>query len=185
MPNIFPESPRNDYTIAGETFSIPAPYEPGHALTPGEASQLNQVFAENIRNNLAARVAALKESGAFDAVEFQATVDDYCDSYEMGVRTGGGGRVSDPVQVRAMEIAKDLVKAAIRKQGIQLSNVSASQITEKAKSVIGSNPKILELARAQVEANKALAAVELDSLPTGEDSSEAEAPKGKRAKAAA
>lgn len=183
MPTIAADTPTEDYTIAGEVFAIPMPYNEGHVLTAGEASQLNQVFAENIRNNMASKISALKEAGTFDATAFQTTVDEYCSTYQMGVRTGGGGRTTDPVSARALDIAKDLVKNAIKAKGISLAAVSAAQITAKAKEVLAANPQILETARAQVEAAKSLASVEFDSLPAG-DEPQAEAPVGKKTKAA-
>ncbi len=43
-------------TIQGANFNAPQPYDEGHVLTVNEASALNQVFAENLRNNFAARI---------------------------------------------------------------------------------------------------------------------------------
>src|SRR6516162_3885340 len=43
-------------TIQGLQFDIKTPYKEGHMITAGEASQLNQVRMENIRNNFASVV---------------------------------------------------------------------------------------------------------------------------------
>ena len=178
MPEIHEKTPRGEYTVAGETFSIPRPYHVEHRLTEGEASQLNQVFAENIRNNLAAKVKAAVEAGSFEQTSFQTSVvDEYVKTYEMGVRTGGGGRTSDPVAAAALEIARGLVKGAITKQGIRLADVTSAQITAKAKEVIAANPQITELARKQVESTKALAGLVLGEV---EAPTEVTPPKGKK-----
>jgi len=178
MPVITDTTPEETYTIAGESFQIPQPYAEGHVLTAGEASQLNQVYAENIRNNLAAKVKELKEAGTFDAESFQETVDEYCAAYQMGVRTGGGGRTSDPVQAEALEIARTLVRNAIKAKGIQISSVPAAKITELAKAAIASNPKILETAKARVAEAQSLASIDLANLGSSEPA--AETPKAKK-----
>jgi len=182
MPEITSETPRETYTIAGESFSVPLPYVPGHRLTEGEANALNQTWAENIRNNLASRIKEAKEAGSFDQSVFQGSVDDYADSYEFGVRTGGG-RTGDPVMAEAMTIARDLVRKAIVKKGIKLADVKAASISALAKDLIGKNPSILETARARVEEVRQIADVELEGLEVESGEAEAEPRKGK-AKAA-
>ena len=178
MPTITDQTPEETYTIAGESFQIAQPYTEGSVLTAGEASQLNQVFAENIRNNLAAQVKALKEAGTFNAEQFQETVDAYVANYQMGVRTGGGGRTTDPVMAEAMEIARTLVRNAIKAKGIQLSSVPAAKVSELAKNAIASNPKILETAKARVAEAQSLASIDLANL--GSTEAPAEAPKAKK-----
>jgi hypothetical protein len=182
MPTLDTNTPREPYTIAGESFSIPKPYAAGHALTDGEANALNQTFAENIRNNLASKVKEEKEAGTFDLSVFQERLNDYADSYEFGVRTGGG-RTSDPVEAEAMSIARDLVRKAIVNKGVKLSDVKASNITELARGVLDKNPQIRETARARVEEVRAIADVELGEL-TSSDETEAK-PKASKAKSEA
>jgi hypothetical protein len=187
MPDITPYTPRESYTIAGQLFSIPQPYKAGHIVTEGEASQLNQVYAENVRNNKAAKVKELVEAGTFDQEVMQGQIDDYCDSYEMGVRSGGGGRSSDPVMAEAMNIARDLVRKALKKAGYNLSDVTAGQVSERAKRAVQDNPQIVETARQRVEATKEIAEIVLGELaaseeqPAGEEAA-AFRPAGRKAK---
>lgn len=189
MPEITEQTPRETYTIAGESFSVPMPFAAGHTLTDGEASALNQTFAENIRNNLASKLKEEKEAGSFDQSVFQGRLDDYCDSYEFGVRSGGG-RSTDPVMTEALAIARDLVRKAITAKGIKLSDVSAKNITELARGTIEKNPKIMETAKARVEEVRAIADVELEGLQVSngadedEGETEAETPRGRRKAAA-
>lgn len=183
MPEVTKETPRETYTIAGKSHAIAQPYHTEHKLTPGEVSQLNQVYAENVRNNLATKVKSEEEAGTYDAEAFQAFVDDYCESYEMGVRTGGG-RSGDPVQAEALNIARDLVRKAIRTKGLKLADVPAAKITALAKAAIEKNPHILETARQRVEAAKEIAGIELGSLDTDDAEAPVEAHVSKRAKAA-
>ena len=39
-------------TIEGQTFEVIEPYKEGDVLSANEASQLNQVFRENVGNNI-------------------------------------------------------------------------------------------------------------------------------------
>lgn len=153
MPDINESTPRQDVTINGETFKVAQPFTAGYTLNSNEAAALNQTFAENIRNNLASKVKEAKEAGSFDVAEFQSqVVDEYVDSYEFGVRTGGGGRTSDPVMAEALEIARTKVRAALQKAGHKLSDIAAAEVTRLAKEAIGKNPQILDLAKARVAA---------------------------------
>jgi len=161
-------TPREDYTIAGKTFSIPQPYTEGHTLTAGEASQLNQVLAENIRNNLAGRVKELVDGGTFDQDDAQLMVDTYFEEYEMGVRSGGGGRVVDPVRKEAMVITANLVKDAIKRKHGGLKGVKVKDINAKAASIIDNKDhprhrEIWDTAHQRVAAQRDLADLELDA----------------------
>lgn len=139
------ETPRKSITIQGVDLSVPAPFEEGHACSANEASALNQLLSENLRNNMAAKVKQLQESDA-DVDAIQAALDEYAGTYEFGVRRGGGGRTADPVMAAAMEIARSKVKDAIRAKGMSIKDVGAEKITELAKQAIEANPEIKERA---------------------------------------
>lgn len=169
MANITKKTPREAFTIAGQTFQVVQPYAEGHVLTSGEASALNQTYAENIRNNFAARVKDAVEAGTFDQEVFQGQLDDYMGEYEFGVRRGGGGRSGDPVMAEAMTIARDKVRQAIKRAGKhKLSDVPASEITRLAKELISSGkyPQIMEAAKARVDAQRDVADVEIGDVNT-------------------
>lgn len=146
MTAIDASTPREDYTIAGKTFSIFQPYYTGHVLTEGEASQLNQVFAENVRNNRAKWVTELVETDAFDQESAQEALDEYMTSYEMGVRTGGG-RIGDPVVAKAVDLARQKVREAIAKAGRKITDYTAKDITERAKQAVQDNPAFIQKAK--------------------------------------
>lgn len=188
MPEINAQTPVTSIQIAGESFNVPQPYTAGHVLTANEASSLNQTYAENVRNNMASKVKAHKEAGTFAADVFQGTVDDYCDSYEFGQRTGSG-RSGDPVKTEAMSITRDLIRQAISKAAAadsskpKLADVSAAKITELAASQLAKtdDPKtaaIMATARARVDAQKELT-LDVDTGPV-----EADAPASKASKKA-
>lgn len=151
---------KEEITIAGGTFSVPNPYEVGQVITAGEADALNQVLHENIRNNLAKQAKAGTLS--------QAEVDAYADKYEFGVRTGGGGGgPRDPIKARAMDIARDKVKAALGKTGKKISDYSGKQISAAASTALEKHPEWLDLAKRQVEDERALAGEVLDDVVAG------------------
>lgn len=152
MPDITASTPREQYTIAGKTFNVFQPYAEGHVLTSNEAASMNQTFAENVRNNFAKRVKEASDAGTFDQDMFQSQLDDYMDSYEFGQRTGGGGRVSDPVEAEALRIAKDKVRQSLAKQGKKVADYTTAAITQAAKDVLAKYPQIRETARAIVAA---------------------------------
>jgi hypothetical protein len=181
MPDITTSTATEQYTIAGKTFNVYQPYAEGHVLTANEAASLNQTFAENIRNNFAAKVKEQDEAGSFDQDTAQSQLNDYMTEYEFGQRRGGGGRVSDPVEARALEIAKDKVREALKGEGYKLSDVATSEITRLAKEVLDNYPAIRETARQIVEAANSLV-VNVGSVAPKEEAP-AETSKGKKAAA--
>src|SRR5260370_3101350 len=109
------EVPYPPLTIQGLQFEVAQPYKAGHMLSEGEASQLNQVSAENIRNNFAGTIrtaieAHRKANSLAEDAEIAVTdldKDDldeklakYDEDYVMGVRGGPSGPRTpvDPVQ---------------------------------------------------------------------------------------
>jgi hypothetical protein len=166
MPQIHAQTPRDAFTISGETFSAFHPYAEGHVLTANEAASLNQTFTENVRNNFAKTVKEAKEAGSFDADAIQASLDAYMHEYEFGVRRGGGGgRTADPVMARAMELARDAVRKKIKEVGGNLKDYPAADISARAKKAVDSNPRFRETAARQLEDEKGidLSDVDLDS----------------------
>ena len=128
------ETPRTEATIAGTIFNIATPFAEGHTISANEASALNQVLIENVRNNMATKVKAGGEEGGVAVV--QADVDTYVETYEFGVRRGGGGVSADPVTKEAMDIARGLVKKALQNKGHKLADIAAADITRLAKDAL-------------------------------------------------
>jgi len=165
-------------TIQGLQFEVAQPYAAGHVLTEGEASQLNQVRAENIRNNFAAQIKAAieahrKANSLPDDAEVAVTDLDkdtldeklakYDEDYEMGLRGGPSGPRTpvDPVMREAHRIALEKVKVALKKKGITLDSVPKEKMAQFVTGTIAKYPAILEEARRRVSA---AADVVLDSL---------------------
>jgi len=151
---------KDQITIQGKTFYVPLRYKAGHTLTDGEAGALNQTLHENLRNNFAKKVAEGADAGV-PLETLQQQLDDYANDYQFGVRTGGGGGYrGDPVMTKAMEIARELVRAALKSKSMDMEEWPAARISQTAKSLLesqGEDGKIITTARKQVEAEKAAA----------------------------
>lgn len=153
-------APRKTITVQGLSLTVPQPYKAGHPLTEGEASQLNQVLAENLRNNIAKSVKdaveeAEKAGKEVNVGKIQKAMDDYAANYEFGIRSGGGGfRPTDPVEKVALNISLDIVKRKLRQENVALKEVGAKQMRQMAKDLLDKTPKIYEVARKTVEAEQ-------------------------------
>lgn len=152
-------TPRRKVTIQETSFEVPTPFTEGYTLSENEASALNQLLIENVRNNFAAKIKKAEE--AKTAIPTQAELDAYVEGYEFGERSGGG-RTSDPVEREAMEIAREKVRQALQKKGHKIADVKAATITQLAQDALEKYPSIREQAKAVVAARQAAGAEELD-----------------------
>lgn len=175
------DTERGDVTIQGETFTIPRPFAEGHVCNDKEADVLNQILAENVRNNRASFVKKAKDEGKFNAEEMQAEIDTYVSEYEFGIRRSGGGssgpKVS-PVERLANNKAWDIIKMALKKKGIKITSVSAEQKAVLVAQYLEQRPEIMkeaekELAKQQKAAEQQLDDIDLSSLGAAEDEAEA------------
>ena len=153
-------------TIQGQTFKVPIRYAAGHTLNDGEAAALNQTFHENLRNNFASKVRDGTEAGVgHDTLQQQ--LDDYANDYQFGVRTGGGGFRGDPVMTTAMNLAREMVRNAVKQKGLEGDDWPASRISQAAKALLdmqGENGKIITIARQQVETERQTAKEAMQSV---------------------
>jgi hypothetical protein len=149
-------TPRATYTIAGVELSVPQPFAEGHTLTAGEASALNQTFAENVRNNLASKAKDKtdKEGKVTAGTPItQEMVDAYAAGYEFGVRAAGGGSESrlSPVEREARRIAREKVEAKLREKGAKVSKENKDALIAQ----LAERPEIVKMAERRVrEADK-------------------------------
>lgn len=75
--------------------------------------------------------------------------------YNGEVRTASS-RTGDPVKAEAIRIASDKIKAAARKAGKKLADIDAKALREAAVALVSRTPAIMDQARANVEAAKAV-----------------------------
>lgn len=146
----------------GVSINVDQPFAEGHVLTALEAEKLNQVYADNIRTTLAARLKKLVEAEGFDAEAVAADFQSYADAYNFVVRTPRA--TIDPVTKEANKIAKEQVFAAIRRKGGDPKDYSAEQISEYVSKVIQHKPEIREEAERRVNSSRELAGNLLSDL---------------------
>jgi hypothetical protein len=168
------ETPVRNFIIQDHSFQIPAPFNEGHTCTASEAGVLNQTLAENVRNNLAKRVKESVDKGEFDQSKMQAEIDQYLEEYEFGQRRGRGP--TDPVEREALNIAKDIVKNALREQGIKLADVDTADLNDLAQQTVEANPAITKEAESRVKKRNEIGNVSLPDLKSlGQPREEVEA----------
>lgn len=143
------ETPTGAFIIQQKTFQIPRPFSEGHVCTNSEAGVLNQILAENTRNNWSDRVKKAVEDESFDQAKMQAEIDEYLENYDFGVRRGRGP--TDPVEREALNMAKDIVKNALREKGFKLADVDTDDINRLAEEAVAANPDITKEAKRRVE----------------------------------
>lgn len=156
------ETPTGSFIIQEHAFNIPKPFTEGHRCTASEAGVLNQTLAENVRNNLAKRVKESVDKGEFDHTAMQAEIDQYLEEYEFGQRRGRGP--TDPVEREALNIAKELVKKALREQGTKLADVDTADINDLAAQTVEANPAITKEAESRVKKRNEIGNVSLPDL---------------------
>jgi hypothetical protein len=169
MKEISKSTPRTDFVVQKLLLKVPEPFKKGDVLeTEGEASSINQTYRENVRNNLAKEIAEMQtkikdEAGQIAAA--QKLVDDYCKTYQFGIRTGGG-RSADPVMTVAKALARDIVKEAWKKKGKKSSDYTTAELNDAAMKLIAANKQIRAYAEAEVAA-KAKAKASLGTVVVG------------------
>ena len=136
-PTTETESTLRDITIQGTEFQIEVPYTEGHVLSSAEASQLNQVYAENVGNNFRAKVKEMLEAGS-SADDIQLELDKYTENYTFGVRrlSGGGTRKkADPVLREMRALAKKALSDYFRKEkDIRFADFSSEEQEQAIKT---------------------------------------------------
>lgn len=160
-------------TIQGLEFDINQPYAAGHTVTEAEAKALNQVRAENIRNNTARLIASAKSEHGDELPphiqdELRARVAEYDASYEFNLSNAGTGRTLDPVERKALEIARTAVREQAKREGRKILKEGAERTTDsditreefQAKvAEVAELPKVIKLAKKRVKEDEELGAL--------------------------
>ncbi len=179
--------------VEGLIFSAPMPYKAGHVLLENEAGALNQTFAENLRNNFAKRVKAVKEEAAKNGGSLAENVDapedlqtefaSYANDYSFGSRrTSSSGDASlpkDPILRQAHIMARELIRAHCKAKNIK---VDAEQVNAMVPGLLAKRQDLMDEAKRRVEATSAVSLEDLglEIPPKKEESAPADpnAPSG-------
>lgn len=174
-------------TIQGIDFTIRAPYAEGHTLNANEASTLNQTFAENIRNNAAARIKKAKEAAEKAGTPFdinadrgegqgslRAEIEAYAEAYEFGSRVARTSEPVDPVEREAYRIATELLNGQLKNKGIKKKDLQDGVYDETVRTLM-QKAEVQKLAAKRVKEKEALAMddIDVDSLARAEPEDDA------------
>ena len=106
----------------GITVEVADPYAEGHSCTAAEAKALNQVRAENVRNNTRKAVMeAIEAAGSPEAAakDVQKLISEYDASYEFTLASVGGGSTRlDPLTKECRSIAREYIAGKIKEAGL-------------------------------------------------------------------
>lgn len=140
------ETARKDITVKNKIYSIPTPFAEGHVCTQNEANALNQLLAENVRNNIAGK---LKNGSEVSQEDFDA----YVASYDFGVRAVS---TKDPVE----KIMRELVEAKINQQlaskGLSKKSMETEKYNEAVEKAIEANREVLQARAREILALRAI-----------------------------
>jgi hypothetical protein len=157
-------------TIQGHDFATSQPYAAGHVATEAEAKALNQVRAENLRNNFASQMKRVKGDAETFTDEQLAALQTAFAEYDVGYEftlasVGGGKRETDPVQAEAKKIAKTLIAAKLSAEGRTIKSIDpdvlANAIAKVAESEGVQKAAKKAVADRQKNAETALEGIEL------------------------
>jgi hypothetical protein len=163
MPyKITKSTPQRKIKAQGHIVSVPEPFAEGHSVSVAEANVLNQVFAENLRNNIATKIKAAAEAGEpLSDEQVQELFTEYATQYEFGIRSVA--EPVDPVEKEARSLARTAVNAALRKQNIKVSDLEDGKHDELIDAALDKHPHFREEAERRVAATQESAAdIDLD-----------------------
>jgi hypothetical protein len=168
-------------TIQGHDFVIPAPYVAGHTLNGNEAGALNQLYAENVRNNCAGRIKAAQKAAEEAGREFsldtetvgegeaqvtlRANLQEYADNYEFGARATRAKEPVDPVAKEAWRLAQDVLAKQLAEKGLKRKDLDEG-VWDEYVTKIAANEAVQKMAQKRVKEREALGGIDIGDLPT-------------------
>lgn len=149
-----------DTRIMGVSVSVPAPFSTGHVCTDVEAAILNQIMAENIGNNMRAKVkemlggTAVAELPDSLRASIQSAVSEYAATYELRAgRTGASSTATSPLDKMIRKIVLAALKQKLKEKGIKWNDVS-EEARETMIEKASTNEKIIAAAKKRLAAEE-------------------------------
>jgi len=148
-------------------FHLPCRFATGHVCTEAEAAALQQMFAENIRNNIDSWVhKAIAQSGRRILTQaqhddLQARVWDYASEYQFKVRAAPKATARTPVEQAIDELAMNKALTEAQLTGVSSEDTDTiALLLEKHRR----DPHLVERARDMVEQWQEVAAEAVKDL---------------------
>lgn len=136
------ETPKKVITIANVEYSIPQPFAEGHVCTANEANALNQLLAENCRNNFAEKVKK-----AEDVKPTQEEFEAYVAGYEFGVRSVS---TKDPIEKEMRKIVEASLAKWLASKGLTKNKMPKEEYENAVASAMEANYDKLHEQAAQI-----------------------------------
>lgn len=150
--------------IQQHDFSFPERFSTGHVLSEGEAAALNQMLAENVRNNVSGWVNKTLQSLHVTVLPTQShnhlqdRIADYAARYQF--RRRERSRTPSPIEAAADEIAQQQAETEMQQQGYAPN----SEETKARFRQLRNDPAVLEQARSLVVRRQASATAHLKGV---------------------
>lgn len=126
------ETARKIITIANTEYSIPQPFAEGHVCSVNEANALNQLLAENCRNNFAEKVKKAEDGNKPSQEDFEK----YVAGYEFGVRSVTS---SDPVEKEMRKIVEASLASYLASKGLSKAKMPKEEYNNAVEAALQNN----------------------------------------------
>ena len=126
------ETSRKIITIANTEYSIPQPFAEGHVCSLNEAKALNQLLAENCRNNFAEKVKKAEDGNKPSQEDFEK----YVAGYEFGVRSVTS---SDPVEKEMRKIVEASLASYLASKGLSKAKMPKEEYNNAVEAALQNN----------------------------------------------
>lgn len=137
------ETAKKTITIANVEYVIPQPFAEGHVCTANEANALNQLLAENCRNNFAEKVKKADEGSKPTQEEFDA----YVAGYEFGVRSV---TTKDPIEKEMRKIVEASLAKWLASKGLSKNKMPKDEYENAIANTLEANYDKLREQAAQI-----------------------------------
>lgn len=134
MVDFTEETSRKNIIIKKVEYTIAQPFAEGHVCTANEANALNQLLAENVRNNFAPKVEKS------EVAPTQEDLDNYVAGYQFGVRSVSS---SDPVEKVMRQLVERKLIEALKARGKNKSSLSSEEFKNAIDAAVEKNRDVL------------------------------------------
>lgn len=162
------------FSIKGLDFAFAQPYAEGHVCTGPEAAGLNQLRKENISNNFRKHIEAFlagDENAEYKTEdELRAAFAEYEGNYTFTFRAISEARTRDPIERKALSLAKARIKEHLASQGRKLTDVPEGMTKDEWEDKLASEIErvaalepIVKLAKKLVAEEQKASSISLDN----------------------
>ena len=151
------DSGKNTITIQSYKFDVETRYVEGHTLSENEASALQGLLQENVRNNFAKTIKGLVEENKGQPLndgqleKIQKIFTKFVSEYEFGKRRVAAVRSLNPLDKEVKRIATEKLKEILASKGKSWTETPKDQRNALIARIIEINPAITQLAQSNID----------------------------------